>query len=215
MLKRAVAVAVVVSLGSASAVCAQDNSEWSGVLAVVAGSALRVDADMAGTRLCRLLAADEDGITLVNTTALPRAARRVVADAAESHPERLLNGAAEYVEGNVRIDRDGLWVGSQLAVSRERLVQRIDQADVREIRYEAGGGGLDRKDAAIIGMIAGAAIAYFFGAVIGCGPGAVKVECQGIGRMLMPVGGGAGAALGYFAGSRGKQPATGVVYRRN
>jgi hypothetical protein len=31
---------------------------------------------------------------------------------------------------------------------------------------------------------------------------------------MMPVGAGAGAALGYFAGSQRKQPATGVVYRR-
>jgi hypothetical protein len=145
---------------------------------------------------------------------VPRAARRVIADAAQTHPERLLNGGAEYVEGDVRIDRDGLWVGSHLALARDRLVQRIDKAAVREIAYEASGDGLDRHDMAFIGMIAGGAIAYFFGAVIGCGAGAVKVECQGIGRMLMPVGAGAGAALGYSAGSHRKQPPNGLVYRR-
>ena len=165
------------------------------------------------TTLGRLLAADDRGLTVVNTNVSSRAARRVLADAAESHPERLLNGAAEYVEGDVRIDSDGLWAGSHLVLRRDKLVQRIDKADVREIRYERRG-GVDRQDAAIIGMIAGGAVAYFFGAVIGCGAGAVKVECQGIGRMMMPVGAGAGAALGYFAGSQRKQPATGVVYCR-
>jgi hypothetical protein len=214
MLMHATALALVFTLASASTTCAQDNSDWIGVLAVAAGSALRVDADRAETRLCRLVAADDRGITLVNTAGLPRAARRVVADAAESHPERLLNGAAEFVEGNVRIDRDGLWTGSHLVLARDRLVQRIDKADVREIRYEAGGYGIDRKDATIIGMIAGAAIIYYFAAVISCGPGAAKAECQGIARMLMPVGAGAGAALGHFAGGHRKQPATGVVYRR-
>src|SRR4051794_15053384 len=105
MLLRATAVALVVSLASASTICAQDNAEWSAVLAVVAGSALRVDADMGSTTLGRLLAADDRGLTVVNTNVLSRAARRVLADAAERHPERLLNGAAEYVEGDVRIDR--------------------------------------------------------------------------------------------------------------
>src|SRR4051812_46334203 len=108
---RATALALVITLASASTICAQENSDWIGVLAVAAGSALRVDADRAATRVYRLIAADDRGITLVNTAGLPRAARRVVADAAESHPERLLSGGAEYVEGNIRIDRDGLWTG--------------------------------------------------------------------------------------------------------
>ena len=63
-------------------------------------------------------------------------------------------------------------------------------------------------------MIAGGAVAYWFGAVLGCGAGAVKVECQGIGRLMMPVGAAAGAALGYFGGDHRKQPPSGVVYGR-
>jgi hypothetical protein len=214
MMRNATALACVAVLATGSTIRAQVTSEWTRVSAVANGAELRIETDTTPVAWGRLLSVDDHGITIVKGDGLPRPARRFVAEAAQHHPERLLHSGDEYVENNVRIDRDGVWVGAHLAATRANLIEWIDKPDVREIRYaREGNGGSDGQRDAIIGVVAGGALAYYVGAVLGCGPGAVVSECQGIGTMMMLVGSGAGAAIGYVTGNRTKHP-SGVVYRR-
>jgi hypothetical protein len=212
MVMRVAGSAIVGFLAAASTVCAQDHSEWKRVISISPGTELRMETETAASQPCRLLSADDRGVTVVNTGDLPRSARRLVADIAKNHPEGLQTPGAMYVKDNVRIDRDGAWVGSDLVATRARLVERIDQPHVREIRY-AGRGGPDGKRSAVIGAAAGAAAAYFYGGVWSCGQGAVVSECHGYGMLMMPVGAGAGAAIGYLLGEHMKHP-SGIIYRR-
>jgi hypothetical protein len=200
-------------VATTSALGAQDDPQWNRMYSVRAGAELRVDTQTTARQICRFLDVDERGLTVANTKDLPRAAQRIVADLARDHPDRLLNSGILYAEDNVRIDRDGLWVGSRRVVDRPHLVERIDKIQVREIRY-AGPGGTNGKRGALIGLASGAAAAYFYSGVWSCGQGAVVSECHGYGLLTMPVGAAAGAAIGYLAGEHTLREPSDIIYSR-
>ena len=184
-------------------------SDWNRVRRVPGGSEVQVTLGGRTAPSRRIfVAADDTGLTVMNVTGLSGSARRVLVKLASDHPDQLLSDAT-YIEGPVQVDRAGVLVGGRLVVERSALLNRVARDDLQELRF-AGPGGDYAKRGALIGLVAGATVAYKLGS--SCDPSAAPAECHYYGMLLMPLGAGAGAAIGAIVGGYTKRPSSEVIY---
>jgi hypothetical protein len=107
------------------------------------------------------------------------------------------------------LDRAVLWIGSRLLLRRADLFDRITRDDLRELRL-SGPGGSYWGHGVLIGIAAGALVAYAIGS--SCGPGAAPSECTLSGILYTPLGAGLGAAVGAGIGASVSKPSSRVIY---
>jgi hypothetical protein len=157
------------------------------------------------------VSADNTSITVLNLIdpALPSSARRVLRNLAKAHPGTLLSPDQMHVEDGVTLDRAGVSMGSRLLTSRDHLIEQIARDDLRQLRFNGPGGSYWGRGL-LVGLAAGALIAYAIGS--SCGPGAAQSECSFYGLVFMPVGAGLGAAAGAGLGASVDRPSARVVY---
>jgi hypothetical protein len=157
------------------------------------------------------VSADNTSITVLNLTdpALPRSARRMLRNLARTEPSALLSPDQMHVEDGVRLDRAGVSIGSRLLTSRAHLIEQIARDDLRALRFDGPGGSYWGRGL-LVGLAAGALIAYGVGSK--CGPAAVQSECSFYGLVSMPIGAGLGAAAGAGIGASVDRPSARVIY---
>jgi hypothetical protein len=82
--------------------------------------------------------ADEFSLTVLNLTdsTLPAASAHVLRDMASHHPERFaeVRASGAFVEGNVRVGRDGVFVADRKVADLGQVVETTARNDVAEIQ---------------------------------------------------------------------------------
>jgi hypothetical protein len=139
---------------------------WSDMQRVIAGSEVLITArGVDGPRL--FLSADESAILVLNLSIvrLSRKAERELRDLALTYGADLIRREhGEFVNGDISIAKDGLFVMNRKVADVSEVIQRIDRADVTELRLQPGtaGRGLSRNAKnAIISLTAIAGVLVF------------------------------------------------------
>jgi hypothetical protein len=80
--------------------------------------------------------ADDSDLTVLNLTdpTLPRAARRALLDMASNQPEYFKGQKGAFVDKEVRVGPDGVFVADRKVADLGQIVERIPRTDVSEIR---------------------------------------------------------------------------------
>jgi hypothetical protein len=187
------------------------DAAWVGVRLVPGGRDVQVTRRQEPPRARVFVTADEAGLTVLNLSdpPLPRTARRVLRQLAAAHPDWLLAADRAYTEDTVRLERDGVFVGSRLVADRAHLVEHIDRGALQQLRY-IGPGGSYWQRGLLVGLAGGALIGYAAGSR--CGPGAAPSECSFYGMVLGTVGAGVGAAVGVGIGASIDRPSAAIIY---
>ena len=187
------------------ALAPQDGSadgEWSRVRRLAPGAEITVTtpAMQAGKRL--FLSADESGLMLLNLTdpSLPAAARRVLRDMASNHQGYFTDaGSWAWVDRDVRVARDGVFVVDQKVADLGQVVARVSRADVVEIKRTQKA---VRQHPRSRGVLAAKGALIGFG--IGLGIGMARYGCgnctENYGPLVGLVFGGVGAGIGAGVG---------------
>jgi hypothetical protein len=197
-------------LASTQATVAADT-RWNAVRRVRGGVDVEVSTPNTAPARRVFVAADDTSITVLNLMEerLPRFTRRILRDLARVQPGILLSPDQAFGENNVHLDREGLRIGSRLLASRTELIERISRDDLRKLRVEGPGGSYWGRGL-LVGMAAGALVAYGIGSR--CGQGAAPSDCSLGGIIYMPIGAGLGAAAGGIIGASFTASTASVVY---
>ena len=144
------------------------ESEWSQVRNLAPATELIVNARGIPPARRRFVVADDFVLTVLNLDEppLPTRARDALREVASVHPEYF--SAAEkgdrfVFSGNVRLERDGVFVSDQKVAALDEVVRRYQRSDITEITIVGDDG--NRAECAFAG--------YFLGAIVGGLPGAL------------------------------------------
>jgi hypothetical protein len=193
---------------------ASNSSNWSRVEALATSTSVEVLVHGLRYSSRYFVAADERELTVLNLVNpwLPADVRRVLSDLARRKPSFFAAGQQpeEFVEGNVRIGPEGLFISGQKVSTFEHLVERFSRSEIAEIRVDRDSSGTFMGNFGgffVIGtMIAGAIVGGKFGhrqfqrykpsgAVIGAYGGLAAGIASGIG--IMRLGGAFGKEVLY------------------
>jgi hypothetical protein len=168
---------------------------WSDVQRVAAGTELIVIVRNSSGVHRLFLSADASALFVLDLTTmtLSREAARDVRDTAATHAAQLIAGArGEFVNGDVRMGQDGVFVANRKLAGLSEVIRRIDRTDVVEVRLAAS----RRRSSVLNATATGAAI----GAGVGFGLGATVFRCHACveswAGFLVLAGAGVGAAVG-------------------
>jgi hypothetical protein len=144
--------------------------------------------------------ADDTGIVVLNLggPTLPPSSTRMLRVMAVQHPEAF-STPAEFVQDDVRVGRDGVFVGDRKVATFEEVVERIARGDVLEV------------DGPVVtrGSAAGATLGGWLGFAIGVIPGLGGVDRAAAWPILT-----GSVVLGAYLGHRWSSHATdGIVYK--
>ncbi len=190
-----------------SQVASSGRSDWSRVRTLAAGTKVIVTVQGVKYFSRYVVAADDAEITVLNFVdpALPYDVRRVLLGLASRQPAyfAISQQPEVFVDGNVRVDPEGVFVGGQKATTLERLVERFATHEITEIRAypgQAGStfmgnfGGLFALGGAIAGIVGGGMLGHrqfahhkALGATLGAAGGYVVGISTGFG--IMAIGG--------------------------
>jgi len=187
----------ILALAASGGVAIQVD-EWVHVRLVPKGSAVVLITSSGTPQPGFFLSADDNGLSFLNAPHdLPGDARRFLQRLAVDRSQDVEIGAKEQVEARLRLTKNGLFIGDQLAIPRAELVQYVARSAVTELRYDKSTNG--SRTARDIGI--GAGIGALAGYLIGsrCGPGGAKSECNYIGLVFAGFGAAIGAAVGVLA----------------
>jgi hypothetical protein len=155
-----------------------------------------------GTRY--FVQADQAVLVLVNPTTprLSAGATRTLRSMIAHHPERFAatQMAGTWVEDNVRIGRDGLFVADRRVADLDQLVETIPRNDVLEIRGPVVARG------SVMGTVLGGWLGFCVGVV----PGLAGAS-EGVAWVLLISSTAVGGVLGFHWSSHDETD--GVVYR--
>lgn len=185
----------------------EDDRNWAQIGRIAGGRDVQLTVGQRPPFVRAYVASNSTEIVVLNLAdqSVPPSAARILHMLAATSPDFLLHERTEYVEDHVRLDRDGLWIDSRLVVGRTGLIEHISRRDVREVRFTQPGTDYWRSHL-LFGLAAGAALGYMYGSQ--CGPGAVRAECDGYGRMFTVLGAGAGLGAGAAVAAHGLPPTT-------
>jgi hypothetical protein len=178
------------------------ESDWSRVRKLAAGTeaVVTVKGSQPGQRY--FVRADESDLTVLNLTdpTLPRAAMRVLPDMASNHPEYFTAQKGAFVDKEVRVGPDGVFVADRKVADLGQIVERIARNDVAEIR------GPVRVRGSVHGAILGSLLlGSSFGLAFG-----TSASSAALGWSLLTGLTVVGGFLGYRVSSH---KAEGVIYR--
>jgi hypothetical protein len=113
-------------------------SDWSHVRALAPGSKVAISAiGLGGQDSQYFISATDHALTLLvlGNADLPRAARRFVIKLAEAHPDMFMSPPkwAEYRDGPVRVNPDGVFVRGRKVADLSEITRAIDAGDVAEV----------------------------------------------------------------------------------
>src|SRR5262245_49072 len=114
------------------------SSDWARVRAIAPGSKITVTAvGLGGQDSQYFVSASDHALTLLvlDDPDLPKAARRLVIKLAGTHPDMFLlpQRWAEYRDGSVRVNPDGVFVRRRKVADLTDLSKTIDAGDVAEV----------------------------------------------------------------------------------
>src|SRR5215510_12402624 len=112
------------------------SSDWTRVRAIAPRSPVRVTAVGLGDQDHQyFVSADDRSLTLLVLGDLPRSAKRLVIRLAGSHPEIFMAPARwmEFVDGKVRVNPDGVFVGKRKVADLSEIAKTIDAGEVAEV----------------------------------------------------------------------------------
>ena len=185
---------------------------WSRVRKLEPGTEITVTVrgSQAGKRT--FVSADESGLTVLDLahSTLPAAATRVLRDMASNHPGYLTGAeTAEFVDRDVRVGPDGVFVADQRVADLAQIVEKTARTDVVEVRSESA-----RRHPAAWGALIGAAVgAAVEGASIGGGCGSDGCYGNLLMALFAGIGAGAGAGIGAAIGAFRRKTQDDVIYR--
>ena len=114
------------------------ESDWSRVAQVVPGGEIAVTLKRAQAMSRYFVSSDASSLTVLNLAdrALPPVATRALREMASRHPENFaaVRGRASFADGDVRIGRDGVFVGGRKAAELAQVVETLARNDVADIR---------------------------------------------------------------------------------
>ena len=192
------------------------SSDWSRVRALA--TSRRVEVIVHGVKYPAryFVTADDRELTVLNLVSpwLPIDVRRVLSDLARRQPSYFAIGQQpeEFVDGNVRIGPEGLFISGQKVSTFEHLVERFSRSEIAEIRVDRASsgtfmgnfGGLIAIGTTIAEAIGGGMLGHRqfrrykpLGAVIGAYGGLAAGVASGIG--IMRLGGAFGKDVIYRA----------------
>lgn len=193
------------------------DSEWSRVRELDPGAEIAVTVKGSPPGQRYFIAADGSSLTVLNVAEsdISAAVKQVLVDTASDHPIYFVLAQQDktfLLSGNVRLTREGIFVGDQRVAELERLVVHISRAIIAEISVR------ERRFGKTIGW--GAAIGGGAGFVAGLVAGTRYCRTRNcdnfppfaIGLFYSPIGAGIGGGLGAVIGvTRDKYQET--IYR--
>jgi hypothetical protein len=185
----------------ASAVNRDEDAQWHRVRQIAAGREVQVTRVGESPQRRVYVAADANGLTVLNVSEplLPRRARRIIERLVTADPDLFVRPGRLYIEGDIRLDRAGLFIDSRLVVERSRLIEGMERNTLRELRY-AGPGGTYWRRGLVTGLVSGALFVSLLGFY--------DVYALAAGALAA----GAGAAAGATIGVLHKRHSSEVIY---
>jgi hypothetical protein len=194
-----------------------DDSAWSRVRELEPGIEIAVTMKGSPPRQQHFLAGDESSLTVLNAAAMDisSSVKQVLVDTASDHPIYFVlaqQGKTFPLDGDVRLTREGIFVGDQKVADLEQIVVQTARASVAEISVR------EKHIGRAIGW--GSAIGGGAGFVAGLLAGTRRCRTQNcdnfpplaFGVIYSMFGGGLGTGLGAIIGtSKGKTLE--VIYR--
>jgi len=174
----------------------EPSGSWSDVQRVAAGTELIVIVRGSPAVHRLFLSVDAAALFVLDLTplALSRETERRVRDIVTAHVTELIGGAqAEFVNADLRVGPEAVFIVNRKLAELPQVIQRIDRADVLELRLAAS-----RRPSSVLKATAtGAAI----GAGLGLGFDAIVLRCRAAcaeswTSVLVLLGAGVGAAVG-------------------
>lgn len=113
------------------------NSNWARVRAMSAGESIQ--AAYVGRRHGHqyFVAATDETLTVLTPDGLPRSARKMLIEIAESQPGFFTTTTwMELTKGAVRINPDGIWLKNHRIAGLQDFVTTVDRGDVAEVWHE-------------------------------------------------------------------------------
>ena len=145
----------------------QGKADWRRVQERRLGSEiyLVLNSGVSGTRV--LVESNDTGLTVLNLDrALPLDVTKILGDLARSDPQRLLaisrSGSWSNAATKISLTPDGVLVAGQKVSEWSSLINRIDKADVVEVRTGKPGGVGRAFAGALLGLVGGTAVAAVF-----------------------------------------------------
>ena len=178
------------------------ESNWSRVSQLAPAAEVVVTTRGSQPRNRHFVAADDVALIVLNLTrpGLPPASTRVLREMASQHPEYFtaVQKSGTFAQDDVRIGRDGLFVGNNRIADLEQVVERIARNDVSEIR----GPVIAR------GSVMGAVLGGWLGFAVGAVP-ALGGAPEGIAWLVLA----SSVSVGAFLGNHWSSHETeGIVY---
>ena len=213
-----VLIVVLVGLAGATPVAAARQADarspressggsWSDVQKVPSATEVVVTVHGAADAQRMFLSADASALFVLNLTplTLSRKTERELRDIVASHAAQLIHGeGGEFVNGDVRIGRAGVFVVDRQIAELSQVIQRIDRPDVVELRAAGAGRRYSMLKATATGAVVGAAAGFAVGGRTFFGAGLLAL--MGVG-----VGAGVGASVAAARSARPDQQSQ-VIY---
>ena len=178
-------------------------SDWSRVLELPPASAVMVTVRGSEPRMRSIARVDDSTLTVLDLSgqALPGPAARILRQMAEDHPESfvLMAQGGTFQQDNVRIGRDGVFVGDRQVAAFNQVVETIARAAVVEIRGPVVARG------SVLGAVVGAWLGFSVGVVPALGGASADVAWSALVGAIA-----AGGFLGFHWSSHRTE---GLVYR--
>ena len=177
-------------------------NDWSRVRELESPAEIMLTTRVAGGSTRVFVAADDSRVVVLNlgsSRLTPHSARALRAIAAQ-HPDALLPGSAgSFVQDDVRIGRDGVFVADRKVAEFRDIVETIARDDVVAI------------DGPVVarGSVAGATLGGWLGFAVGVVPGLGGVEAAAAWPIVI-----ASVVAGAYLGHRWSRHTTdGIIYR--
>jgi hypothetical protein len=146
---------------------ARPESDWSRVAQIAPGAEIVVTLTRARAMTRSFVSANASTVTVLNLTnaALPPVAIRVLREMAARQPENFaaMRGSASFAVGDVRVGRDGVFVGGRKAAELAQVVETLARNDVAEISGPVVARG------SVLGAVVGGWVGFAIGVVPGLG----------------------------------------------
>jgi len=123
---------------------ASTSSDWSRVPLLATSTRVWVTVHGVQYSSRYFVTADETVLTVLNLVdpSLPSDVRRVLSSLARRQPSYFaVDRPQVFVDGNVRVDPDGLFVSGQKVSTFERLVERFARSEIAEVRVDRDSSG--------------------------------------------------------------------------
>jgi hypothetical protein len=187
------------------------DPNWSRVRMLTPGAEIIVTLQGAPPRKRYFVAADGSDLTVLNLTdpALPSTATRGLRDLASNHPEYFTARKGAFVDREIRVGPDGVFMADRKVADFGQIVERVARSNVAEVRRQV------RTRGSVGWAITGAATGFGLGFLMfvntldcsydygNCG----ALRLRRTAPLWLPV---AGGLLGYHASHR---KVGGVIYR--